>query len=272
MTMNKPFISAGRKGGKHLAQTRIAVKHAGIEDKTEYMEEKLLDAEQNLDRRYRVKKLINLLVSFIIFVLGVSSVIFIFRHDGDRWLTLRWLTVDGTIFTTALSFIFIILDIIDFLKLTEHTSRNIYFMRLAASVAEALIMTVVLISQLPIFPEHMHIFRFDMFNMHILIPLLMILSFVLNDSPIGILSFRQKWNGTWYVTLYAAVIITLILTGVIPTALIPYFFLDVTHIPLLDLAGYFLGIYGIAFLMSWLISYLNRKLSWLLLRDLDRQI
>ncbi len=236
------------------------------------MEEKLLDAEQNLDRQYRIKKLINLAVSFIIFVLGVSSVIYIYRHDGDGWLTFRWLTVDGTIFTTVLSFVFIIIDITDFLKLTEHSDSNIYFMRLAAAVAEGLIMIVVLISQLPVFPEHMHIFRFDMFNMHILIPILMIVSFTTNDSPHGVLSFRQKWNGTWYVTLYAAVIITLILTGVIPTERIPYFFLDVTHLPLLDLAGYFVGIYGIAFLLSWLLSFLNRKLTWIWLRNLDKTI
>ncbi len=111
-----------------------------------------------------------------------------------------------------------------------------------------------------------------MFNMHILIPLLMIASFIANDSPEGVLSFGQKWHGTWYVTLYAAVVITLIVTGVIPAELIPYFFLDVTHLPLLDLAGYFIAIYGIAFLLSNILSYLNRKISWLWLHDLNRPV
>ena len=270
--MNRSSKSYRRAGGKHLAASKP--NHAPVisHDRQQAMEDRLLDAEQNLDRQFRVKKLANLAVSFIIVVLGVSSVIFIFRHDREGWLTFRWLTVDGTLFTTVLSFIFIILDVLEFLYLSEHSSVAVYFMRLAAAVAEGLIMIVVLISQLPIFSEHMHIFRYDMFNMHILIPVLMILSFIANDSPAGILSFRQKWHGTWYVTLYAAVVITLILTGVIPTELIPYFFLDVTHLPLLDLAGYFAAIYGIAFLLSCLLSFLNRKLTWLWLHDLDKPV
>ena len=270
--MNKTSNPRSRKGGKHLAAKNTYTAPVISKDKVQAMEDKLLDAEQNLDRQYRIKKLANLAVSFIIVVLGISSVIFIFRHDREGWLTLRWLTVDGTLFTTIISFIFIILDVSEFLYLTEHSSVPVYFMRLAAAVAEGLIMTVVLISQLPFFSEHMHIFRYDMFNMHILIPILMIASFVSNDSPAGVLSFRQKWHGTWYVTLYAAVIITLILTGVIATERIPYFFLDVTHLPLLDLAGYFAAIYGIAFGLSCLLSYLNRKLSWIWLRNLDKPI
>ena len=270
--MKNNFNSKQRTGGKHLAGPKTASVSVANEDRAEAMEDKLLDAEQNLDRQYRVKKLANFAVSLIIVILGISSVVFIFWHDREGWLTLRWLTVDGTLFTTAISFFFVIIDVIDFLYLSEHSSALIYFMRLAAAVAEGLIMIVVLISQLPFFSEHMHILRYDMFNMHILIPLLMIASFVANDSPNGVLSFRQKWHGTWYVTLYAAVVIALILTGVIPTELIPYFFLDVTHLPLLDLAGYFIGIYGIAFLLSSGLSYLNRKVSWLWLHDLNRPV
>ena len=118
----------------------------------------------------------------------------------------------------------------------------------------------------------MHIFRYDMFNMHILIPILMIASFVLNDPPIGKLSFIRKLHGTWYVSLYAAIIITLILTGVIATEQIPYFFLDVTHLPLLDLVTYFVMIYAIAISLSNLLSWLNRKLSWVWLRNLDKPV
>ncbi len=254
--------------GKHLAKTKIDVVQRSGDDAVEIMEDRLLDAEQNFDRQYRIKKLVNLAVSLIIVALGVSSFIYIYVHDGDGWLTFRWLTVDGTLFTTILSVFFLVIDVIDFNNLSEHSSTTVYFARLAAAVAEGLIMIVVLISQLPIFSEHMHIFRYDMFNMHILIPLLMIASFVLNDPPIGKLRFLQKLHGTWYVSLYAAIIITLILTGVIPTERIPYFFLDVTHLPLMDLVTYFVMIYVIAISLSHLLSYLNRKLSWLFLRNL----
>ena len=266
--MNAHLNDKHRSGGKHLASSAAQQAQEISADPVEAMEDRLLDTEQNFDRQYRIKKLVNLVVSIIIVVLGVSSVLFIFRHDGDGWLTFRWLTVDGTVFTTVLSVVFIVIDISDFLNLSEHSSTFVYFARLAASVAEGLIMIVVLISQLPFFSEHMHILRYDMFNMHILIPLLMIASFVLNDPSIGKLRFLQKLHGTWYVSLYAAIIITLILTGIIPTERIPYFFLDVTHLPLLDLLTYFVMIYAIAISLSHLLSYLNRKLSWLFLRDL----
>ena len=100
----------------------------------------------------------------------------------------------------------------------------------------------------------------------VLIPVLTILSFLLNDSPIGRLSFRQKLRGTWFITLYAAVILTLILTGVIPAEQIPYFFLDVAHMPVTAFLGCFAFIYSVAILLSHLLSGWNRKLSWLWFR------
>ena len=142
--MNKTSKPNRRKGGKHLAAKNTYIAPVISKDKVQAMEDKLLDAEQNLDRQYRIKKLANLAVSIIIVVLGISSVVFIFRHDREGWLTLRWLTVDGTLFTTIISFIFIILDVSEFLYLTELSSVTVYFMRLAAAVAEGLIMTVVL--------------------------------------------------------------------------------------------------------------------------------
>ena len=176
--------------GKHLAETKIDVIQSPDDDAVEIMDDKLLDAEQNFDRQYRIKKLVNLAVSLIIVALGVSSFIYIYVHDGDGWLTFRWHTVDGTLFTTILSVCFVAIDIIDFKNLSEHSSTFVYFARLAASVAEGLIMIVVLVSQLPIFSEHMHIFRFDMFNMHILIPLLMIASFVRSEEHTSELQSR----------------------------------------------------------------------------------
>ncbi len=219
--------------------------------------------ELRFKRRYRIKKLVNLLISILIAVSGVISVLFIWNYDGEKLLTFRWMTVDGTIFTTAAAAFYVVVSILEMARYTELTSRSVYFARLASAVAEGLIVIVVLLSQLPFSPEHMHIFRFDMFQMHILIPVLTILSFILNDSPIGRLSFRQKLRGTWFITLYAAVILTLILTGIIPAGQIPYFFLDVAHMPDLAFIGCFLFIYSVAFLLSHCLSSWNRKLSWL---------
>ncbi len=120
-------------------------------------------------------------------------------------------------------------------------------------------------------PEHMHIFRFDMFNMHIAIPLLTIVSFLLNDSPVGKIDFLQKLQGTWFVTLYAVVELTLILTGVIPQEMIPYFFLDIRHMPLVSFLMYFVIIYVMAYLFSHLLWKYNKKLSWLWFKGVVRK-
>ena len=225
--------------------------------------DKLERIEREFKRRYRKKKLVNLLISAVIAVSGAVSVAYIWRYDGDGLLTFRWMTVDGTIFTAAIALFYVAVNLVELARYTEFTSRLVYFTRLAAAVAEGLILAVVLLSQLPFSPQHMHLLRFDMFQMHVLIPLLTIASFLLNDSPIGRLTRRQKLHGTWFVTLYAAVILTLIGTKIIPTEEIPYFFLDVAHLPLLSALGCFGFIYGLSYLLSGLLSRWNRRLSWL---------
>ena len=219
--------------------------------------------EQRFKRRYRQKKLTNLLISAVIVLLGITSVLYIWNYDRDGVLTFRWMTVDGTIFTTVIAFFYIAVNLLEITRYTELTSRLAYFMRLASAVAESLIMAVVLLSQLPVFPQHMHIFRFDMFQMHISIPILTVASFALNDSPIGKLKPLKLFHGTWFVTLYAAVILTLILTEAIPREMIPYAFLDVAHLPALAVLVSFAAVYGMSWLFSLLLSRWNRKLSWL---------
>lgn len=221
--------------------------------------------------RFRKKKRVNISVCSLIFILGVLSVIFIFKFDKEGIMTFRWLTVDGTIFTTVGALIYIVVNLIEMYGKTEVTYISAYYVRLSCAVAEALIMTVVLMSQLPIFEEHMHIFRFDMFNMHILIPVLTISSFVLNDAPIGKIKPFYRLRGTWFVTFYSVVIITLILTDTITGSMIPYFFLDFDNMSASLILITFVVIYGSAYLLSWGISELNRKLSWRWFKNVIRK-
>ena len=218
------------------------------------------------DRRYRTKKILNIAISALIVLCGIFSVYFIFKFDKEGLLTFRWMTVDGTIFTTILTSAFIIINIIEITRKTELTRSLVYFIRLSSSVAESLILIVVLLSQLPFFSQHMHILRIDMFFMHLLIPLLTIFSFVLNDSPLGLLSFRQLWNGTAFVTVYAAIIIALIQGNVIASDKIPYFFLDFDNMPLLMIILGFIFIYAISFGMAKLLVFFNRRYYWMWFR------
>lgn len=220
--------------------------------------------ERQFKRRYRIKKVVNLYVSIAITLLGISSFIYIWNYDRDGVLTFRWMTVDGTIFTTVISFAYVAVNLVELIGYTELTSKAVYYMRLASAVAESLIFSVVMLSQMPISPEHMHLFdRIDMFNMHLLIPLLTVLSFVTNDSPIGEVKPAKRLHGTWFITIYAVILITLILKGVIPQEQIPYFFLDVGHMPIMGTMGCFAFIYTLGYGLSTLLYRLNRKLSWL---------
>ncbi len=227
--------------------------------------------EKDYLSRFRKKKRVNIAVCSFIFVLGVLSVYFIFKFDKEGIMTFRWLTVDGTLFTTVGALIYIAVNLIEMYGKTEVTYISAYYVRLSCAVAEALIMTVVLMSQLPIFEQHMHIFRIDMFNMHILIPVLTISSFVLNDAPIGKIKPLYRLRGTWFVTFYAVVIITLILTNTITGSMIPYFFLDFYNMSFSLILITFIIIYGTAYMLSWGISELNRKLSWRWFKNVIRK-
>ena len=103
----------------------------------------------NFDRRYRMKKYTNLVISSCIVLLGVSSFIFGLHID-----------------------------------------------------------------------PHITIFRF-----------LTVASFTLNDSPIGRLKPSAIRKGTWFISVYAVIILSLILSGTIEKDMIPYFFLDVRNNP-----------------------------------------
>ena len=235
-------------------------------------DEEIIDAAlESFNKRYRIKKMVNLVVSALIVILGTTSFLYGIRLESMPTI-FRYMTVDGTVFTTVGSFIFILIYLIELKKNTEMTVVVVYFIRLSCAVAEMVIFIVVVFSQLPFFTEHLPIFdRYDSFVMHLLVPLLMLSSFILNDAPIGKLNWLRLFHGTWFVTFYAVVIFTLIWNGVITQDLIPYFFLDVVHNSWGITVFAFAFIYGVAYLMSWCISVWNRKMSWMWFRNTYRK-
>ncbi len=194
--------------------------------------------------------------------MGVFALIYMQSIDREGILMLRWMTVDGTLFTLALTIFFFVVNIVELKRNTEMTRRAVYFTRLASAVAETVIIVVVLISQLPVFPMHMHIARPDMFCMHIAIPILMISSFTMNDSPIGKLTRRETFRGTSFVTFYAFYILILIGTGVIKRELIPYNFLDIKSMSFPLIIGTIATFYVLSYGISAGLSRLNRRLYW----------
>lgn len=226
---------------------------------------------ETFNRRYRMKKLVNLCISGWIVLFGVSSFLFGLRLESAPTI-FRFMTVDGTIFTTLGAAVFLIVNLVEIEKNTELTNVVIYYIRLSCAVAETVIFTVVMFSQLPFFSQHLPVVdRYDSFIMHVVIPVLMVTSFLVNDSPVGRLRPRKIWHGTWFVTAYAVTVFSLIGTGLLPRELIPYFFLDVKNNPWYITAAAFVFIYGVAWLMSWRLSEGNRRLSWLWFRNVGRR-
>ena len=80
------------------------------------------DDEDNLlakfNTRYRNKKYTNLVVSFLIVILGVSSFIY-GLHLEPSYTIFRYMTVDGTLFTTFGSLVYIFVNIVEVRHNTE---------------------------------------------------------------------------------------------------------------------------------------------------------
>ena len=222
------------------------------------------------NRRYRLKKLVNLGITTVTAALGVTSFACGLRLESIRTIC-RWMTVDGTLFTTFSALAFIAVNLLELFTGTEMTRKPVYYLRLSSVVAESVIFAVVLISQLPFFAEHIPFAgRYDLLAMHTLIPVMSVASFLINDSPIGRLKPGQCWQGTWYVSFYALTIFTLIATHTLPEPMIPYFFLNYRRHAPLSVAA-LIVIYGIGYLMSRLLSEWNRKLSWIWFKDIARK-
>lgn len=232
------------------------------------MERRVDSVLERFDRRYRTKKWVSRSISQLIFFLGLTSFIYGWRLEPS-WTIFRFMTVDGTVFTTISAFFCAVINIIEIVKNTELTRDHVYYLRLSSAVAESVIFTVVVVSQLPFFPEHLPMFdRYDSFVMHVLIPILCVVSFLLNDASIGKLTFVKRWHGVRFVTCYAVVMLWLIESRRITPELIPYFFLDYRRNGWGIFLAAFVFVYAVAYMMSWLISEWNRKLTWIWFRNI----
>ena len=224
--------------------------------------------EKALDRSLIRKNTANICVSAVILLLGVSS--FLYGLTLEPSVTIfRWLTVDGTLFTTCGALACIVINLVEIVRREDLIFTATYYIRLSMAVAESVIFIVVVFSQLPVFSEHLPMFdRYDSFVMHVVIPILGVASFLFNDSPIGRLSPGKCLLGASYVSVYAVIIVTLISTEKLPTELIPYFFLDYRTNGFGIFLLAFAFVYTVAYLMGWGLSVWNRKCSWLWFRDL----
>ena len=216
--------------------------------------------------RFKYKKQLNILISITISVLGFCSFFISVVRDmnWDFLSDFRFMTINGTVFTSIISLITAVISLAEIIKGEDIKLEKFYFLRLTSVVTESIIAIVILMSLFPFIPDKPNILKYDSFNMHVIIPALTIISFLIAEPPSNKIKPVMRLNGSALITIYSVVIISLILWGVIPQKDIPYSFLEVNTRPLwyILLAGVI--IYAGAYFLSWGYIELNKRVakSW----------
>ena len=213
--------------------------------------------------RFKYKKQLNILISLTISVLGFCSFFISVVRDmnWDFLSAFRFMTINGTVFTSIISLITAVISLAEIIKGEDIKLEKLFFLRLTSVVTESIIAIVILMSLFPFIPDKPNILKYDSFNMHVIIPILTIVSFLIAEPPSDKIKPIMRFNGSALITIYSVIIVSLILWGVIPQKDIPYSFLEVNTRPLwyILLAGVI--IYAGAYFLSWGYIELNKKIS-----------
>ncbi len=218
------------------------------------------------DYRFKYKKQLNILISLTISILGFCSFFISVVRDmnWDFLSDFRFMTINGTVFTSIISLVTAVISLMEIIKGEDIKLEKFYFLRLTSVVTESIIAFVILMSLFPFVPDKPDILKYDSFNMHVIIPALTIISFLIAEPPSNKIKPVMRFNGSALITIYSVIIISLILWGVIPQSEIPYSFLEVNTRPLwyILLAGVI--IYASAYFLSWGYIELNKRVakSW----------
>ena len=225
---------------------------------------KIEEYEQFFTRRYRLKKAINAVLCFIIAFWGISALLYsaFVLHD-NLFHYLRYMTFDGTIFTTVTSLLRGIACIQERRKDFEITDRKVFFLRLSSATTELVILAVVLFGLSPLVPDNPDISTYTGIVMHLVMPFLTLFSFLFNDAPIGKLKPLEVFQGTTYITIYAIIMMILFGFRILPSSMAPYSFLNFDTTSLLYKLECLIGIYAAGYAISLVLSKLNRQLSWI---------
>ncbi len=228
--------------------------------------------EKRFCRRYIIKKTLNAALCLAISLFGASSVLYSVFVNHMRLIDrLRYMTFNGTIFTSVISFIFSVMCIFEIIFHTEITYRWVYFLRLSSAVTEVVILIFVLIASTPLFPDNPDLTSYNGIIMHLVIPTSTVLSFSFNDAPIGKLKRSEPFFGTWFITIYVVLFSFLFYTGILPSSLAPYSVLDFKHMKPVSSVLTLAGLYAIGYTAALLLSILNRKLSWIWFRNIIKK-
>lgn len=216
-----------------------------------------------MNRRHRLNIILNLVISSLILFFGVSSIIVsaYVKAPENFLFEFRYMTLNGTVFTSIIALMILVVSIIEAKTGKVSISDRLYYFRLSSAVTESIIAVVIAMSFFPTVPDSPNILSYESFNMHVTIPVLSIISFLLNRNPRETMHPLLRLNCAWLITIYAAVVISLILTGALPQDKIPYSFLDFRTMPIWYIVYFGFFIYSFTYVLSFLFTNLNRRVS-----------
>ena len=118
-----------------------------------------------LDRRGRWNLRMNLLISTLLVFFGVSSLVVsaLSKAEENFFLEFRYMTVNGTVFTTLISLIIAIVCVTQMATGRQLRLRQLSYLRLCSAVTETIIGVVILLSLFPFVPDNPNILTYDSF-------------------------------------------------------------------------------------------------------------
>ena len=226
---------------------------------------------KKFNQRYALKKKVNSAVSAVIALCGITALLYsAFINHMNIFDRLRYMTFNTTILSVILSVIFAAVCIFEASTGYEMTYRAVYFLRLACATTEVIVFIVVMFGLLPFVPDKPDVTSYTGVMMHIVIPPLMVLCFLVNDAPVGRLRPHELLYGSVFITLYWMVMAVLMLTGILTSAQAPYSFLDFEHSSIWFILACMAGVYAVAYLAAAVLAKLNMKLSWIWFKGLEK--
>jgi len=223
------------------------------------------------EKLLQTKKYLNLSMNLLIAVLGVTS-LFVKFFMIDGVVAFRAFTVNGNLYTTIVSIVAVVMNLKELFSKKEADNSKMFYFELASAVTEAVIFIVVMIGYLPFFDDDPKITPYHMFCLHLAIPVLAVVRFILFEKPQGVLKPALLLRGSIPIGVYGFGVIIAIKTGILPIRLVPYSFLNFEA----NFFWYFLFalvvIPSFGYMWAWMFYRLNIKASilWYSKEDVER--
>jgi hypothetical protein len=204
---------------------------------------------------------LSLLSNLLLVGLGSAALIRMFFFSDNGVGALRFFTNDGNVFAVLASVAMAATEVRVCFGKAKSIPLAVHLAKAAAAVTEAIIFLVVMVLLVPLSGFGL-LSGFDLLVLHVIDPLLCVLSFLAWERSERKLSVATASFGALPVVVYGAAAVFFVLTGFWEDEEIPYPFLRVYDNPVWQSLLYFAGILGAAWALSIVFEKINGSLSW----------